>query len=220
MLRAKIHHDFLNGALTISHLKLTQHCTSNLPQSSQHVKCNADCWSGCFSESHSLTSCCLPRSASIWNNYWIFTLRGSVLLARFFFTKLLTMSARRSWEKIQDATAMMFSRLFPYIYIYLPGFQTFYQLLGDKHFTNSNGHETDNPWPKFQKDPKNTPSHEDSCQSMGLGGQFQPKCAIIYRISRDLTNLSLRQTYLHNLMVLHFWDLHQILHHYPFVVFG
>lgn len=45
MLRAKILHDFLNGALTISHLKLTQHCTSNLPQSSQHVKCNADCWS-------------------------------------------------------------------------------------------------------------------------------------------------------------------------------
>ena len=82
MLRAKILHDFLNGALTISHLKLTQHCTSNLPQSSQHVKCNADCWSGCFTESHSLTSCCLPRTASIWNNYRIFTLRGSVLLAR------------------------------------------------------------------------------------------------------------------------------------------
>ena len=35
----------LIGALTISHFKLTQHCTSNLPQSSQHVKCNADCWS-------------------------------------------------------------------------------------------------------------------------------------------------------------------------------
>ena len=72
----------LIGALTISHFKLTQHCTSNLPQSSQHVKCNADCWSGCFTESHSLTSCCLPRTASIWNNYRIFTLRGSVLLAR------------------------------------------------------------------------------------------------------------------------------------------
>ena len=106
------------------------------------------------------------------------------------------MSARSSWEKNPGCDC---HDVFPAFSLYLPGFQTFYQLLGDKHFTNSNGHETDNPWPKFQQ---STPSHEDSCQSVGLGGQFQPKCAIIYLLSRNLTNL--RQTYVHNLMVLHF----------------
>ena len=132
-----------------------------------------------------------------------------------FFAKLLTMSARSSWDKIQDATAMMFSPHFPYFYQVSKFSINCWEI---NTLQIQNGHETDNPWPKFQKDPKSTPSHEDSCQSMGLGGQFQPKCAIICRISRDLTNL--RQTYLHNLMVLHFWDLRQILHHYPFVVFG
>ena len=68
----KIHHDFLNGALTISHLKLTQHCTSNLPQSSQHVV-SAMLIAGAASIRIPQLDLfwSLPRSASIWNNYWI-----------------------------------------------------------------------------------------------------------------------------------------------------
>ena len=131
--------------LTWNWHKLTQHCTSNLPQSSQYVKCNADCW-----------------TAFLNPTAWPLVVYRELLQSEITtgYSRYVVPCFWPGNNQTADHVGKKFMGknpgcdchdVFPAFSLYLPGFQTVYQLLGDKHFTNSNGHETDNPWPKFQK---------------------------------------------------------------------